>query len=273
MRPVKLYIDGDGVERGYYVYAHKDSHTNEVFYVGKGCGRRAWDKKSRPQAWQDKIASLGDGWTIEIVKDDLSEPEAFQLEHDKVIEYGGPARSRGKLTNVVPGGDQPAAVSLSVQIPDFGWYEAYRVARRFRIVPRLEQEQLLKDCLAQIDSIETALDDLHDEASESQNDSLADSAWTIGNSLRNVIEDGNNFLRKRISWKELCIGVENVYDELATESGMTHHARVRPLLEVAASTIAALFQAVDSGNRDDAEAYAKKIAQENATMFPPPEHS
>jgi hypothetical protein len=272
MRPVKLYIDGDGVERGYYVYAHKNSHTNEVFYVGKGHGRRAWDK-NRPQEWQDKIASLGDAWTIEIIKDNLSELEAFQLEHDKVTEYGGPAGSGGKLINVIPGGEQPLAVTLSVQIQDFGWYEAYRVARRFRVAPRIEQEQLVKDCLAQIDSIETALDDLHDEASESQNDSLVDSAWTIGNSLRNLIEDGNNFLRKRISWKELCIGVENVHDELATETGMTHHARVRPLLEVAASTIAALFQAVDSGNRDDAEAYAEKIAKENATMFPPPAHS
>jgi hypothetical protein len=32
----RLYIDADGVKRGYYVYAHKDCATGSVFYVGKG---------------------------------------------------------------------------------------------------------------------------------------------------------------------------------------------------------------------------------------------
>ena len=269
MRPTRLYIDEDGVERGYYVYAHKNSHTNEVFYVGKGRGRRAWDKKSRPQAWQEKIASLGDAWTVEILMYNLSELEAFQLEHEKVIEYGGPARSAGKLTNVVPGGDQPLATPLSIQLPDFGWHEAYHAARRFRVVPRLEQEKLVKECLPQIDSTETALDDLDNESLEKQNDPMGESASIIGNTLRNLIEDGNNFLRRRISWKEFCMGVENANDELAAEilNLGRHHARVRPLLEPATGMISALFQAIDSGNREDAEAYAQNIAKENAKIF------
>lgn len=269
MRPTKLYIDEDGVERGYYVYAHKNSHTNEVFYVGKGRGRRAWDKKSRPQTWQEKITSLRNAWTVEILMDDLSELEAFQLEHEKVVEYGGPARNGGKLTNVVPGGDQPLATTLSIQIPDFGWHEAYHAARRFCVVPRLEQEKLVKEYLAQIDSTETALDDLDNESMENQNDALGEIASIIANTLRNLIEDGNNFLRKRISWKEFCMGVENANDELATEilNLGTHHARVRPLLESAAGRISALFEAIDSGNREDAEAYAQNIAKENAKIF------
>jgi hypothetical protein len=270
MPPIKkLFIDEDGVERGYYVYAHKNSHTNVVFYVGMGHGRRAWDKTRRPQAWQETITAIRDAWTVEILKDNLSELEAFQLEHEKVIEYGGPARSGGKLTNIVPGGQDPLAGTLCAQIPEFGWSEAYHAARRFRVISRLEQEQLVKDCLAQIDSTETALDDLDYEASENQNDSLADSAWTIGNIVRNLTRDGEHFLRRKISWKDLCMGIENAHDELATEmrNVNTHHARVRPLLELAASKITALFASVDSGNRDDAEAYAAKIAKENANVF------
>ena len=87
-------------------------------------------------------------WTVENSKDDLSELEAFQLEHDKVIEYGGPVNSGGTLLNRVQGGEEPQAVTLSIEIPDFGWHAAYRVARRFRVVPRLEQEQIVKECLA-----------------------------------------------------------------------------------------------------------------------------
>ena len=92
--------------------------------------------------------------------------------------------------------------------------------------------------------------------------------------MQNLTNDADNFLRKRISWKDLCRGVENANDELNTEiSNSITHVRVRPLLEVAASTIAALFQAVDSGNRDDAEAYADKIAKENAKIFGTAERS
>ena len=113
------------------------------------------------------------------------------------------------------------------------------------------------------------MDDLDDEASENHTDSLEESAWTIGNIVRNLTQDGENFLRRRISWKELCMGVESAYDELATEirNLTTHHARVRPLLELAAGKITTLFQAIDSGNRQDAEAYAQKIAKENAKIF------
>ena len=72
-----------GVERGFYVYAHRDSHTNGVFYVGMGRGRRVWDKKSRPEGWTEKVASLQGAWKVEILKNDLSELEAFQLEHKR----------------------------------------------------------------------------------------------------------------------------------------------------------------------------------------------
>ena len=34
----RLYVDSEGVERGYYVYAHREKETGEVFYIGKGHG-------------------------------------------------------------------------------------------------------------------------------------------------------------------------------------------------------------------------------------------
>ena len=65
------------------------------------------------------------------------------------------------------------------------------------------------------------------------------------------------------------MGVENASDELRTEisNSNTHHVCVRPLLELAVGKIMALFQVMDSGNREAAEAYAEKIAKENAKLF------
>ena len=61
------------------MYLHTDKSTGAVFYVGMGQGRRAWDKKRRSDPWLQRIAMLGDSWAVEIIKDDLSELEAFQL--------------------------------------------------------------------------------------------------------------------------------------------------------------------------------------------------
>jgi hypothetical protein len=208
----------------------------------------------------------GDGWTVEIVKDNLSELEAFELEREKVIEYGGHARGGGKLTNLVAGGEQPLVATISIEIPDFGWSEAYHAAREFRVLSRLDQETLVKNFLAEIESTEGALDDLDYAGSENEDDSLGESASIVANVVRNVTEDGTRFLKRKISWKDLCMGIESASDELAAEIGnlRTHHARVRPLLELAASKTLAIFHAIDSGNRKAAEAYADKVAEKNA---------
>ena len=65
------------------------------------------------------------------------------------------------------------------------------------------------------------------------------------------------------------MGVENANDVLTAEilNLGIDHSRVRSLLESATSEISALFQAIDSGNREDAEAYAQNIAKENAKIF------
>jgi hypothetical protein len=36
----------------FYVYHHKNPKTGEIFYVGKGCKRRAWDKRKRSDRWK-----------------------------------------------------------------------------------------------------------------------------------------------------------------------------------------------------------------------------
>src|SRR5262245_2803202 len=111
-----LYVDSDGVLRGYYVYVHKDKATGKVFYVGKGQGKRAWSKSKRHANWQEMVTSLGGAWDVEIVKNDLSELEAFDLEAELVDHHGGAAAEGGGLTNWLPGGENPDAVSIIVEL-------------------------------------------------------------------------------------------------------------------------------------------------------------
>ena len=119
------------------------------------------------------------------------------------------------------------------------------------------------------------MDDLEFEGSEKQNDPLETSVGDVNNALANLIKDGSDFLKKRISWQEFCMGVEKTLDEITFEPppGLpTHfynkpHARVRPLLEFATCKLTSVLQRIDSGNRAEAEAYAQKIASENANML------
>lgn len=65
----------------YYVYIHKTADTNEVFYVGKGCGDRAYSSHQRSDTWIETVHSHG-GFTVEILYSNLSNDVALSLEED-----------------------------------------------------------------------------------------------------------------------------------------------------------------------------------------------
>jgi hypothetical protein len=113
------------------------------------------------------------------------------------------------------------------------------------------------------------LDELEYECSEAGNDAVADVAGIIGNTLRNAIEEGHNLLKRRISWKEFCVAIEDAADELELEmqNHSTANSQVRIYLEPGVSVVRQMLQAVDSGNRHEAEAYAGKIANENKRLI------
>ncbi len=75
------------MRKDYYVYFHLDSAGN-IFYVGKGTGRRAWSK-SRHSVWKKYVNENLEGlYNIEIYKDGLTEDQAEDLESDLILEYG-----------------------------------------------------------------------------------------------------------------------------------------------------------------------------------------
>lgn len=86
----------------FYVYFHKKATTGEIFYVGKGHGRRAYDKSSRSKWWYKVVAKHG--FVVEIYMDKLTEWYALELEQDMISYYGRKDQGYGDLINVTDGG-------------------------------------------------------------------------------------------------------------------------------------------------------------------------
>ena len=81
-----------------YVYGHYKADTGELFYIGKGTGRRAWEKSDRNPYWRHTEAKHG--FQVRILEDNLTEEEALDKEKQLIAEVG-----LDNLTNIRPGGD------------------------------------------------------------------------------------------------------------------------------------------------------------------------
>lgn len=68
----------------YYVYCHCFQDSNEIFYIGKGAGKRLLSKDRSP-LWNSLVASR-QYYSMKI-KDKLSEYEAFALEQELLQEF------------------------------------------------------------------------------------------------------------------------------------------------------------------------------------------
>lgn len=89
----------------FYVYVHRRATDGRVFYVGKGCDRRAFSKR-RTTHWK-RIAEKY-GYIVEIVQDGMQEWWAFELECELIAYYG-----RDNLCNMTDGGDGLSGMKFS----------------------------------------------------------------------------------------------------------------------------------------------------------------
>ena len=79
-----------------YVYLREDGSP---YYVGKGKGNRAWKKSGR------RCPPPADSSRIVIVKESLTETEAFDEERLLIACYGRKDKGTGCLRNLTDGGD------------------------------------------------------------------------------------------------------------------------------------------------------------------------
>lgn len=87
----------------YYIYFHINKTTREVFYVGKGLGKRAFVKSHRSKYWKRIVAKYG--YEIEIIEENLTEEHAFERESFWIAKIGRKDLKKGTLINFTDGGD------------------------------------------------------------------------------------------------------------------------------------------------------------------------
>jgi hypothetical protein len=87
----------------YYVYGHyKTGEPNIPFYIGKGYGRRAYDK-NHTRHWHNVVNKHG--YEIRFLAEGLSETDAFWLEKQLIGMFGRADLGRGPLVNMTDGGE------------------------------------------------------------------------------------------------------------------------------------------------------------------------
>lgn len=93
------------LERKYYVYAWYIKESDEVFYIGKGSGKRYLTRKRENKFFMNVLNSHNCDSII--LKNNLTEKEAFDLEIVLIDYY----RKRSRLlTNIADGGENPPKI-------------------------------------------------------------------------------------------------------------------------------------------------------------------
>ena len=90
----------------YYIYFHRDPVTKNIFYVGLGLNKRAWDKnRGRNKHWINYVKKHGNP-IVEIIHSNLTLEQASDKEQHYIKEYGRIGyEENGILVNKSKGGE------------------------------------------------------------------------------------------------------------------------------------------------------------------------
>lgn len=88
----------------YYVYAHYKPGTDEIFYVGKGKGGRAYCGDRENNFWK-KVVKKNNGFDVKLLLENLKEYEALCMEPMYINAYGRRNQNKGPLVNLTDGGE------------------------------------------------------------------------------------------------------------------------------------------------------------------------
>lgn len=92
----------------FYVYLHLRGTDNKPFYVGKGCGNRAYVKSGRSQYWNRM--NNKHGCVVKILFANMTESDAFDIEKQIISVL----RKDGyKLCNLTDGGEGTSGIVVS----------------------------------------------------------------------------------------------------------------------------------------------------------------
>jgi hypothetical protein len=110
----------------FYVYTHKRL-DGTPFYVGKGCGNRAYTKDYRNDDWHNEASK---GYTVSIVKSLLTEDEAYAVEKKLITNIG-----LVNLTNISSGKKKV----IHLDLIDEAWHKLEDLRILFDIYHNFEE--------------------------------------------------------------------------------------------------------------------------------------
>jgi hypothetical protein len=96
-------MDQNEYKKKYYIYAHINAVKNEIFYIGKGFGKRAYAKNGRSKFWKNTVAKYN--YIVDILEDGLTEEQAFIREKSYITRIGRRDLGTGPLVNLTDGGE------------------------------------------------------------------------------------------------------------------------------------------------------------------------
>jgi hypothetical protein len=95
------------------VYRHRRLDNNKIFYIGVGSNeKRAYTKRNRSIFW-NRIISKSD-YCVEIIQNNLSQEDAFELEMFLINIYGRQDNKTGILCNLTDGGEGRSNIVVSL---------------------------------------------------------------------------------------------------------------------------------------------------------------
>jgi hypothetical protein len=204
--------ENEDVERGYYVYLHRDRATQRPFYVGKGKGRRAYDVEGRHPEWHGTVKNLVDGFAIEIVKNDLTEEEAYDLERELIRRCGKVNDGTGTLVNLTDGGSLDfgeASVEFGIALPS-EWVDEIRAdyeARRYRKLGPEERRSFAEGLVGKMRKLQARYKETTAEDEET------DLELDCANLLWQVANLAEKYAKRRVSSKGFGCELEDLYED------------------------------------------------------------
>lgn len=199
-------MDTDDVERGYYVYLHKDKANGTPFYVGKGKGGRASQTARRNSRWRAKVETLKDGLEVEVVSENLTEEEAYDLERELIGKYGKLSDGTGVLVNKTSGGSLDFGESsielFGIELPPevAAAYQARYDKATYRKLNREERTQLAGTVG---ERMQTFCDDYRALGIDDKDDPT-DLEFALDTFMWQLLSNADKLSKRKISYKDFC---------------------------------------------------------------------
>jgi len=123
----------------FYVYEHLRASDKTVFYVGKGCGKRARDKSNRNLHWENIVKKHG--FEVRYIVKNVDEELAFFVEQERIDQL---KRIGLNLCNKTNGGEGSSGLVMPQSAKD-----TLSKIHRGKKIP-LEQRQKASEALKKI---------------------------------------------------------------------------------------------------------------------------